>query len=223
MKLQFSVSPSNGYSGLISLRMDWFDVQRTLKCLLQHHSSKASSLRCSAFFMVQLSHPYMTTGKTTALTLWTFVAKVMSLLFNTLSRLVIAFLARSRRLFISWLQSSSSVILEPKKIKCHCFHFSPCPSSCSLIRVVIPASTGCSGLSDIVQQPQGQQPPFREEALPRTLGRPRVGDQHSTLGPSGFSPAASLCSAASPHGSNPESSFPVRPDLRATEDQPPAG
>ena len=100
--------------------MDWLDhlaVQGTLKSLLQHHSSKASILWCLAFFMVQLSHPYMTTGKTIALTRWTFVGKVMSLLFNMLSRLVIAFLPRSKRLLISWLQSPSAVILEPKKIK----------------------------------------------------------------------------------------------------------
>ena len=116
----FSISPSNEYSGLISFRMDWLDllaVQGTLKSLLQHHSSKASILWCSAFFMVQLSHPYMTTGKTIALTKWTFVGKVMSLLFNMLSRLVITFLPRSKHLLISWLQSPSTVILEPKKIK----------------------------------------------------------------------------------------------------------
>jgi len=106
--------------GLISFRMDWFDllaVQGTLKSLLQHHNSKASILWCSAFFMVQLSHPYMTTGKTMALTIQTFVNKVMSLPFNMLSRLVIAFLPRSKCLLISWLQSPSAVILEPKKIK----------------------------------------------------------------------------------------------------------
>ena len=97
--------------------MDLLAVQGTLKSLLQHHSSKASILQCSAFIMVQLSHPYMTTEKTIALTRWTFVGKVMSLLFNMLSRLVIAFLLRSRRLLISWLQSSSAVILEPRKIK----------------------------------------------------------------------------------------------------------
>ena len=116
----FSICPSNEYSGLISFRMDWLDllaVQGTLKSLLQHHSSKASILRCSAFIMVQVSHPYMTTGKTIALTRWTFVDKVMSLLFNMLSRLVTAFLSRSKRLLISWLQSPSAVILEPKKIK----------------------------------------------------------------------------------------------------------
>ena len=124
----FSINPSKEYSGLISFRMDWWDllaVQGTLKSLLQHHISKASMLRCSAFFIVQLSHPYMTTGKTIALTIWTFVGKVMSLHFNTLSRLVIAFLPRSKHLSISWLQSASAVILEPKKIVCHsfyCFH-----------------------------------------------------------------------------------------------------
>ena len=106
--------------GLISFRIAWFDllaVQGTLKSLLQHHSSKLSILRCSAFFMAQLSHPYMTTGKTIALTPWTLIGKVMSLLFNMLSRFVIAFLPRSKRLLISWLQSPSVVILESKKIK----------------------------------------------------------------------------------------------------------
>ena len=115
----FNISPSNEYSGLISFRMDWLDllaVQGALKSLLQHHSSKASILQCSAFFIVQLSHPYMTTGKTIALTRQTFVGKVMSLLFNMLSRLVIAFLPRSKHLLISWLQSPSAVILEPPKI-----------------------------------------------------------------------------------------------------------
>ena len=124
----FSISPSNEYSGLISLRMDWLDllaVQRNLKSFLQYHSSKASILWHSAFFIVQLSHPYMTTGKTIALTRWTFVGKVMSLLFNMLSRLVIAFLPRSKHLLFSWLQSSFAVILEPKKIVCHCFHCFP--------------------------------------------------------------------------------------------------
>ena len=114
----FSISPSNEYSGLISLRMDWFDllpIQGTLKSLLQHHSSKASILQCSSFFMVQLSYPYTTTRKTTALTRQTFVGKVLSLLFTMLSRLVIAFLPRSKRLLISWLKSPSAVILEPKK------------------------------------------------------------------------------------------------------------
>ena len=116
----FSISPCNEYSGLISFRMDWLDllaVQGTLKCLLQHNSSKASVLQCSAFFMVQLSHPYMTTGKTIDLTRRTFVGKVMSLLFNILSRFVIVFLPRSKYLFISRLQSPSAVILEPKKRK----------------------------------------------------------------------------------------------------------
>ena len=124
----FSTSPSNEYSGLISFRMDWLDlrvVQGTLKSLFQHHSSKASILWRSAFFIVQLSHPYMTTRKTIALTRWTFVDKVMSLLFNMLSRLVIAFLPRSKCLLISWLQSPSSVILEPPKIVCYCFHCFP--------------------------------------------------------------------------------------------------
>ena len=116
----FSISPSNEHPGLISFMMDWLDllaVQETLKSLLQHHSSKASILQCSAFFTVQLSHPYMTTGKTIALTRWTFVGKVMSLLFNMLSRLVITFLPRSKCLLISWLQSPSAVILESPKIK----------------------------------------------------------------------------------------------------------
>ena len=117
-----SISPSNEYSGLISFRMDRLDflaVQGTLKSLLQHYSSntKPSILQCSAFFTVQLSHPYMSTGKTIALTRWTFVGKVMSLLFNMLSRLVITFHTRSKRLLISWLQSPSAVILEPPKIK----------------------------------------------------------------------------------------------------------
>ena len=116
----FTISPSNEYSGLIFM-MDWLDlltVQGTLKSLLQHHSSKASIFQCSAFFMLQLSHLYMTTGKTIALTRWTFVGKVISLLFNMLSRLVISFLPRSKHLLISWLQSPSAVILEPPKIKC---------------------------------------------------------------------------------------------------------
>ena len=115
-----SISPSNEHPGLISFRMDWLHllaVQGTLKSLLQHHSSKASILRCSGFFIVQLSNPYMTTGKTIALTRWTFVDKVMSLLFNILSRLVVTFLPRSKRLLISWLQSPSAVIWEPPKIK----------------------------------------------------------------------------------------------------------
>uniref|UniRef100_A0AC11E479 Uncharacterized protein n=1 Tax=Ovis aries TaxID=9940 RepID=A0AC11E479_SHEEP len=116
----FSIIPSKEYPGLISFRMDWLDllaVQGTLKSLLQHHNSKASILQCSAFFTVQLSHPYMTPGKTIALSRQTFVDKVMSLLFSMLSRLVITFLPRSKRLLISWLQSPSAVILEPPKIK----------------------------------------------------------------------------------------------------------
>ena len=116
----FSIIPSKEHPGPISFRMDWLDllaVQGTLKSLLQHYSSKASIFHCSAFFMVQLSHPYVTTGKTIALTRWTFVSKVMSLLFNTLSRLVIVFLPRSKCLLISWLQSPPAVILEPNKIK----------------------------------------------------------------------------------------------------------
>ena len=116
----FNISPSKEHPGLISFRMDWLDllaVQRTLKSLLQNHSSKASILQCSAFFIVQLPHPYMTTGKTIAWTEWTFVGKVMSLLFNMLSRLVITFLPRSKCLLISWLQSPSAVISEPQKIK----------------------------------------------------------------------------------------------------------
>ena len=115
--ISFSINPSKEHPGLIYFRMDWLDllaVQGTLKSLLQHHSSKASILRCSAFLTVQLSHPYMTTGKTIALTRWTFVDKVMSLLLNMLSRLVITFLPRSKHLLISWLQSPSAVTLEPK-------------------------------------------------------------------------------------------------------------
>ena len=128
----FSISSSNEYSGLISFRMDWLDllaVQGTLKSLLQHHSSKASILQCSAFLIVQLSHPYMITGKTIALTRRTFVDKIMSLLFNMLSRLVITFLPRSKRLLISWLQSPSAVILEPQNIKSVTV-FSVSPSIC---------------------------------------------------------------------------------------------
>ena len=113
----FNMSPSNEYSGLISFRIDLLIVQGTLKSLFQHHRSKVSILQCSAFFMVQLSHPYMTIGKTIALTRWTFLGKVMSLLFSMLSRFVIPFLPRSERLLISWLQSPSGVILEPPKIK----------------------------------------------------------------------------------------------------------
>jgi len=124
----FSIIPSKEIPGLISFRMDWLDlltVQGTLKSLLQHHSSKASILWHSAFFTVQLSQPYMTTGKTIALTRQTFVGKVMSPLLNMLSRLVITFLPRSKRLLISWLQSPSAVILEPRKIVWHCFHCFP--------------------------------------------------------------------------------------------------
>ena len=129
LEFSYSIIPSKEIPGLISVRMDWVDllaVQGTLRSLLQYHSSKASILQHSAFFTVQLSHPYMTTGKTIALTRWTFVDKVMSLLFNMLSRVVIAFLLRSKCLLISWMQSLSIVILEPRKIKsCHCFHFFP--------------------------------------------------------------------------------------------------
>ena len=139
----FSFSPSNEYSGLISFRMDWLDllaVQGTLKSLLQHHTSRASILQCSAFFIVQLSHSYMTTGKTTALTRWTFVGKVMSLLLNMLSRLVIPFVPRSKCLWISWLQSPSAVILEPPKNKvCHSFHY-------FLIYLPWSDGTGCQNL-----------------------------------------------------------------------------
>ena len=125
----FNISPSNEHPGLISFRMDWLDllaVQVTLKSLLQHHSSEVSILWHSAFFIVQLSHPYMTTGKTIALTRRTFVDKVMCPLFNMLSRLVITFLPRSKHLLISWLQSPSAVIVEPQKNKVsHCFHCFP--------------------------------------------------------------------------------------------------
>ena len=124
----FNISPSDEDSGQISFRMDWVDllaVQGTLKSLLQHHSSKASILLHSVFFVVQFSHPYMTTGETIALTRWTFVGKVTSLLFNMLSKLVIAFLPRSKRLLISWLQSPSAVIFEPKKIKMPLFPLFP--------------------------------------------------------------------------------------------------
>ena len=123
-RFSFAISPSSEYSGLISFTIDWFDllaVQGTLKSLLQHHSSKSSVLRCSAFFMVQLSHTYMSTGKTIAFIRQTFVSKIMSLLLNMLSRFVIAFFPSSKCLLISWLQSPSAVILEPKKIGCHCF------------------------------------------------------------------------------------------------------
>ena len=127
---RFSISPFNEYSGLIYFKIDWFDllaVQGTLKSLLQHHTSKASVLQCSTFFIVQLSHPYMTTGKTIALTIWTFVGKVMFLLFNMLSRFVIAFLSRSKCLLISWLKSLSSHFgaQENSFHFFHCFHFFP--------------------------------------------------------------------------------------------------
>ena len=124
----FNINPSNEHPGLISFRMDWLDllaVQGTLKSLLQQHSSKSSTLQRSAFFIVQLSHPYMTTGKTIALTRQTFVGKVMCQLFNMLSRLVITFLPRSKRLLISWLQSPPAVILEPQKIVSQCVHCFP--------------------------------------------------------------------------------------------------
>ena len=139
----FSISPSNEYSGLIYFRIDWFDlpeVQGTLRSLLQYHSSKASILRCSAFFIVQLSHLYLITGKTMALTRRTFISKVMALLFNMLSSLVIAFLPRSKHLLISWLQSPSAVILEIKKIVSHCFH-------CLLIYLPWSDGTRCHDLS----------------------------------------------------------------------------
>ena len=122
---RFNISPSKEHSGLISFRMDWLDllaVQGILESLLQYHSSKASILQCSAFFIVQLSHPYMTTGKTIALTRQTFVGKVLSLLFNMLPMLGIAFLPRNKHLLVSWLQSPTAVILEPQKIVCHSFH-----------------------------------------------------------------------------------------------------
>ena len=142
-RLSFSISPSNNYSGLIFFRMNWLDllaVQGTLKCLFQHHHSKASVLQHSAFFMAQLSHPYMTTGKTIALTRWMFVSKA-SLLFNMLFRFVIAFLPRSKHLFISWLQPLSIEILESKKIKSvTVFFVSP-----SIYHEVI--GTGCHDLT----------------------------------------------------------------------------
>ena len=124
-----SISPSKQHPGLIPFRMDWLDplaVQGTLKNLLQHHSSKASVLQCSAFFIVQLSHPYMTTGKTIALIRQTFVGKVMSLLLSMLSRLVITFLPRSKRLLISWLQSPSAVILEPNPLHIYMYVYVNC-------------------------------------------------------------------------------------------------
>ena len=143
LEFQLRISPSNEYLGLISLRMDRLDllaVQGTLKSLLQHHSSKALILQHSASFMVQLSHPYMTTGRTIAFTRWTFVGKVTSLLFNMLSGLVIAFLPRSKHLFISWLQPLSAVILEPKTIVSHCFN-------CFPIHLPWSYGTGCHDLS----------------------------------------------------------------------------
>ena len=139
----FSISPSKEYSGLISFRMDWLDVlavQGTLKSILQHHSSKASILRCSAFFIVQLSYPYMTTGKTKALTRWTIIGKVISLLSNMLSSLAKTFLLRNKCLLISQLQSPSAVILEPKKIISHCF-------LCFPIYLPYIDGTGCHDLS----------------------------------------------------------------------------
>ena len=140
----FSISPSNEHPGLVSFRMDWLDllaVQGSLKSLLQHHSSKASILWLSAFFTVQLSHPYISTGKTIALTRWTFFGKVMSLLFNMLSRLVVTFLPRSKSLLISWMQSPPAVILECKKNKVwHCFH-------CFLIYFPWSDGTRCHDLS----------------------------------------------------------------------------
>ena len=124
----FNINHSNEHSGLISFRMDWLvllEMPGTLRSLFKYHSSKASVLQCSAFFIVQLSHPYVTTGKTIGFSRWTFVGKVMSLLFNILSRLVITFLPRSKHLLISRLQSPSEVILEPPKLKSHCFHCFP--------------------------------------------------------------------------------------------------
>ena len=139
----FNISPSNEHPGLISFRMDWLDLlaaQGTLKTLLQHHSSKASILWCSAFLIVQLSHPYMTTGKTIDLTRWTFIGKVMSLNFNVLPRLITTYLPRSKHILISWLQSPSAAILEPPKIKSFSFHCFP---------IYFPWSdgTGCCDLS----------------------------------------------------------------------------
>ena len=140
----FNISPPNEYSELISFRIDSFDllaVQGTLKSLLQHCSSKASILWCSGFFMVQLSNPYMTTGKTIALTRWIFVSKAMSLFFNMLSRLVVAFLPRSKHLLISWLQSPSAVIFQAQENKvCHCFH-------CFPIYLLLSDGTRCHDLS----------------------------------------------------------------------------
>ena len=154
------MSLSNEYSGLISFRMDWLDLlaaQGTLKSLFQHHSSKVSIIWHSAFFIVQLSHPQMTTGKTIALTRWTFVDKVMSLLFNMLSRFVITFLPRSKPLLISWLQSLSTVILEPKKIKSvtastFSLLFFPAPGSFSVGQLFTSGgqSTGASASTSVL-------------------------------------------------------------------------
>ena len=139
----YSISPPSEYSGLISFRMDWLDlfaVQGTLKSLLQYHSSKTSILWCSPFFIVQISHPYTTTGKTIALTRQTFVGKVMSLLYNMLYKFVINFHPRSKCLLILWMQSPSAVILERPKIVCHCFH-------CFPIYLPLSDGTGCYDLS----------------------------------------------------------------------------
>ena len=150
----FNISPSNEHAGLISFRMDWLDllaVQGTLKSLLQHHSSKASILQHSAFFMVRFSHPYMTTGKTIAFTRQTFVDKVMSLLFNMLSRLVITCLPRSKCLLISWLQSPSAVILEPKNIKLNHYcipKIEPTWLWCMFLRVKVKVAQLCRTLCD---------------------------------------------------------------------------
>ena len=162
----FRISPANEYSGLIAFRMDWLDllaVQGTLKSLLQHHSSKASILRHSAFSTVQLSHPYMTTGKTIHLTKWTFVSKIMSLLFNMLFRLVIAFLPRNKCLLISWFQSPPAVILKPPKNRVsHCVHCFPisvqfssvaqsCPTLCNPINRSMPGLPIHHQLSEFTQ------------------------------------------------------------------------
>ena len=141
LEIQFSISPFNEYSGLISFRIDWFDllaVQWILKSLIQHHSSKVSILRPSAFFLVQLSHPYMTPGKTITLT-WTIVSKIMPLLFNMLSRLVTAFLPRSKCILILWFQPPSAVILEPENKVPHCFH-------CFSIYLLLSDGTRCHDL-----------------------------------------------------------------------------
>ena len=162
----FNISPSNDCSGLSSFRMDWLDllaVQGTLKSLLRHHGSKALILQCSAFFIVQLSHPYMTTGKTIPLTKWTFVSKIMSLLFNMMFRLVIAFLPRNKCLLISWFQSPSAVILKPPKNRVsHCVHCFPisvqfssvaqsCPTLCNPINRSMPGLPIHHQLSEFTQ------------------------------------------------------------------------